>query len=134
MYVSDTNKSVQQIWAYSYDIDDGMPYDPKEFFDTKNVSGRPDGATVDSSGCYWIAAIEGWALHRITPSGRLDRTVVLPIEKPSKPVFGGKDLDTLFVTSISKNCANVKEQPLAGRTLAITGLGVSGLRDEYANC
>ena len=133
MYVSDTNANVQQIWSFEYDIDDGIPFNPRPFFNTKRFTGRPDGAAVDSAGCYWTAAIGGWALIRITPKGKIDMMLTLPVEKPSKPAFGGKNLDTLFVTTISENCCRESSQPLAGHTLAITGLGVSGLVDQYVD-
>ena len=61
-----------------------------------------DGATVDADGCYWMAGFGGWQVVRITPDGRADRIIEMPVEKPSKVMFGGAALDTLYVTSISE--------------------------------
>ena len=105
----------------------GTPRNVRPFFDTRAVAGRPDGGTVDAEGCYWQAGIGGWQLYRIAPDGRVDRTIDLPIEKPTKPMFGGPRLDTLFVTSLSSGLDPDRPQPEAGSLFAVTGLGVTGV-------
>lgn len=127
MYFSDSNPLVRTIWAADYDTETGMPGKPRLFFDTRAVAGRPDGATVDSDGCYWQAGVSGWQLYRITPAGKVDRVIDMPVEKPSRPMFGGPRLDTLYVTSLSLGLTPGRAQPDAGSLFAITGLGVSGL-------
>ncbi len=127
MYFSDSNPDVRTIWACDYDIVTGTPSEPHVFFDTSQVAGRPDGGTVDADGCYWQAGVSGWQLYRITPAGAVDQTIDLPIEKPTKPMFGGQNLDVLYVTSISENLDPASDQPLAGALLAITGLGACGV-------
>jgi len=127
MYFSDSNPAVRTIWAADYDVDTGTPGEPRMFFDTRQVAGRPDGGTVDGAGCYWQAGISGWQLYRITPEGKLDRTIDLPVEKPTKPMFGGSDLDTLFFTSLGGGLDPDRPQPEAGSLFAITGLGVTGV-------
>lgn len=127
MYMSDSNADVQTVWAFDYDIDDGSIRNRRVFFDARRVDGRPDGGTVDAEGCYWMAAISGWQIVRITPEGDVDRTIELPIERPTKPMFGGSGLDTLFVTSLSLGLTPGRDQPHAGSLLAITGLGVTGI-------
>lgn len=129
MYFSDSNPAVRTIWSCDYDTDTGTPGEPRLFFDTRAVAGRPDGGTVDSDGCYWQAGVGGWQIYRITPEGRLDRTIDLPVERPSKPMFGGRDLDVLYVTSIGEQLTPGTEarQPDAGGLFAITGLGVTGV-------
>jgi sugar lactone lactonase YvrE len=101
MYLSDSHPSRQLIWAFDYDLDDGMPHNRRLFADMTNMRGRPDGATVDSDGCYWIAGNDGSCLLRFTPEGTLDRELELPFTKPSMCCFGGAKLDTLLVTSIN---------------------------------
>ena len=130
MYFSDSNKDVQTIWACDYDLDDGMPSNQRVHFDARQVAGRPDGGTVDSEGCYWMAGVSGWQIVRITPKGDIDRIIDMPIERPSKPMFGGKSLDTLFVTSIGEGLTPGSEerQPQAGGLFAITGLNATGVK------
>ena len=89
------------------------------FFDFIDLPGKPDGASVDSDGCYWIACVNGWAVARITPMGIVDRVIDVPVEKPSMPMFGGPNLDTLYVTSISEGTNPAANQPHAGAVLAI---------------
>ncbi len=127
MYMSDSNKDVQTVWAFDYDTDAGAISSRRVLFDARIVHGRPDGGTVDADGCYWMAGISGWQLVRITPAGVIDRIVELPIERPTKPMFGGANLDTLFVTSLSLGLTEGSHQPHAGSLHAITGLGVTGV-------
>jgi sugar lactone lactonase YvrE len=93
------------------------------------VEGRPDGGTVDADGCYWMAGVGGWQLLRLTPKGAIDRLVDLPVERPSKPMFGGSKLDTLYVTSIGTGLTPGTEtrQLQAGGLFAVTHLGVTGI-------
>ena len=127
MYFADTHRDIRTIWQAPYDLETGTPGAPEVFFDSHTVAGRPDGGTVDADGCYWQAGIDGWQLYRITPEGRLDRTIDLPIERPSRPMFGGAALDVLYVTSLGVGLAEGSHQPEAGSLFAITGLGASGL-------
>ena len=129
MYFSDSNSSVRTIWVSDYDRSTGNPSEPKVHFNTRSVAGRPDGGTVDAEGCYWQAGIGGWQLYRISPDGEVLQTVDMPVEKPTKPMFGGPDLDILFVTSIGGELTPGTEerQPDAGGLFAVTGLGIRGL-------
>lgn len=127
LYFSDSNPRVRTIWSCDYDTVTGNPGEPRTFFDTKALKGRPDGGTVDAEGCYWQAGIEGWALYRISPEGDLIQTVEVPAEKPTKPMFGGKNLDILFFTSLSLGLTAPENQPEAGSLHAITGLGIKGI-------
>ena len=129
MYHSDSNPDVQTLYVADYDPDTGWPGEPQPFFDCRQVAGRPDGGTVDADGCYWMAGVSGWQLYRITPEGKLDRTVALPVERPSKPLFGGPTLDVLYVTTIGVTLTpgGATDQPQAGGLFAITGLGVVGV-------
>jgi sugar lactone lactonase YvrE len=100
MYLSDSHLSRRLVWAFDYDADTGEPRNRRVFADLNRFAGRPDGAAVDTDGCYWTCANDAGLLLRFTPEGRLDRTIALPVTKPSMCTFGGRELDTLFVTSI----------------------------------
>ena len=127
MYFGDSHRPVRTIWCADYDTDTGTPGEPRVFVDTSPLDGRPDGGTTDAEGCYWQAGIEGWALYRHSPDGELLQTVNLPVEKPTKPTFGGADLDILFVTSLSLGLTPGRDQPEAGSLFAIRDLGVTGV-------
>lgn len=129
MYFSDSKPHIRTIWWCDYDLETGKVHSPQVFFDTNGVAGRPDGGTVDADGCYWMAGVGGWQLYRITPDGKIDMTIDVPVERPTKAVFGGKDMDTLFVTSAYDGitAGSQSKQPDAGGLFAITGLGVQGV-------
>jgi sugar lactone lactonase YvrE len=71
-----------------------------------------------------MAGVGGWELVRFTPKGEVDRVIAMPIEKPTKIAFGGRGLDTLYVTSIA---AQDPSQPQAGGLFALRVPGVTGL-------
>ncbi|MBJ3774509.1 SMP-30/gluconolactonase/LRE family protein [Acuticoccus mangrovi] len=126
MYLSDSHRDVRTVWACDYDRDTGTPTDRRVFFDTREVVGRPDGGTVDADGCYWMAGVAGSQLVRITPAGKVDMIIELPVERPTKPMFGGPGLDTLYLTSIG-GAAYDPVPPLAGGLFAVTGLPAKGI-------
>jgi sugar lactone lactonase YvrE len=100
MYFADTLRGA--VWAYDYDLTTGAAINERIFLDFDGLPGRPDGACVDVDGCYWIACVYGWAVMRVTPDGRIDRRIDMPVERPTMPAFGGPGLATLFVTSIGE--------------------------------
>ncbi|MCO7543173.1 SMP-30/gluconolactonase/LRE family protein [Stutzerimonas nitrititolerans] len=129
MYLSDSHPSVQKIWAFDYDTDSGTPTNRRLFVDMSQYPGRPDGAAVDVDGCYWICGNDAGLIHRFTPDGRLDRSLAVPVKKPSMCAFGGSRLDTLFVTSIRPS-GDLSDQPLAGGVFALHP-GVTGLEEPF---
>jgi sugar lactone lactonase YvrE len=117
MYLSDSHPTRRRVWAFDYDVDAGVPHNRRLFVDMAAYAGRPDGATMDSDGCYWVAGNDGSSLLRFTPAGKLDRELALPVAKPSMPCFGGPDLDTLLITSIVQ--PGREDDALAGAVLLV---------------
>jgi sugar lactone lactonase YvrE len=118
MYWADTHRDV--VWAYDYDIDDGVPTRERVFLDFADLPGRPDGACVDEDGGYWIACVYGSAVLRATPDGRVDRLVSVPVAKPTMTAFGGADRSTLYITTIGGGGSHpVDPNPEAGGLFAI---------------
>jgi len=127
MYLSDSHPGVQKIWAFDYDIDSGTPSRRRLFVDMLEYPGRPDGAAVDAEGCYWTCGNDAGLIHRFTPDGRLDRSLAVPVKKPTMCAFGGPRLDTLYVTSIRPG-GDLADQPLAGGLFALNP-GVTGVEE-----
>lgn len=125
LYLSDSHPSVQLIWAFDYDTETGTPSNRRVFVDMHHYYGRPDGAAVDAEGCYWICANDVGLIHRFTPEGRLDRSLQVPVKKPTMCAFGGSRMDTLFVTSIRPG-DDQDPHSLAGGVFALNP-GVKGL-------
>jgi sugar lactone lactonase YvrE len=126
LYYSDTRKYV--LWAYDLDIDSGDISNRRVFFDHSADKDRPDGACVDADGCLWNAMFAGHRIVRYSPSGKIDRTIELPVTNPTCLCFGGPDYSTLYVTSATKMIAPevLAREPLAGAVLALN-VGVKGL-------
>ncbi|MHA6298794.1 SMP-30/gluconolactonase/LRE family protein [Devosia sp. CAU 1758] len=99
-YLSDSYTDVQTIWAFDHDPDTGALTGRREFFRTNEFAGRPDGACVDTDGCYWMAGVGGAELLRISPVGKIDLRIEVPVQWPSKPCFGSSDLRKMYVSSL----------------------------------
>ena len=100
MYHADT--WAETVWAYDYDPDEGAPTKKRVFAEFFDLAGRPDGAAVDESGCYWVALARGGQIARFSPRGVLDRLVPFPVSAPTMPAFGGSGLDTMYVTCLGR--------------------------------
>ncbi len=123
LYWSDSHPSVQTIWRCAYD--GGALGPATEFARMDALAGRPDGGAVDAEGGYWSAGVGGGELYRFAPDGRLDRTIALPVENPTRPAFGGAALDRLFVTSMRERLTRPDPDDLAGAVLVLDP-GVAG--------
>jgi L-arabinonolactonase len=72
---------------------------PELFADLGDVAGEPDGSCVDADGSLWNAQ---WGLARVVcyaADGSVRQLLPVPARQPTRPAFGGPDLDTLYVTS-----------------------------------
>ena len=132
MYLSDS--SGKTVWAYDFDADDGVITNRREFIASYNLpghSGKVDGATVDTDGCYWAAIPYDGILVRYTPKGRVDRVLRTPVSNPTMPTFGGPNFDVMYVTSTTKflNGWQKQVQAMEGGLLEVHGLGVQGLAE-----
>lgn len=122
-YLADT--TVEKVWVHDYEPATGKVGERRDFATTQALAGKPDGATVDTDGGYWLAGVTGWRIYRFLASGELDRIVDFPSGKPTRPMFGGPNLDEIYVTSIGSNPAPGDTQ--AGGLFRITGAGFRGL-------
>jgi L-arabinonolactonase len=124
-----------RIDAYDFDLATGSLSNRRVFIDYAGKGCRPDGCTVDAQGCLWVAEVEGWRVSRYRPDGTLERQVELPFRKPSSVMFGGADLRTLYVTSVTHGLTaqEMADQPLAGMLMAID-VDVPGLPEGRFAC
>lgn len=130
MYFSDS--SGKCVFVYDFDLDSGTIRNRRPFISSIGMPGhhgKIDGATVDTDGHYWAALVYDGLIGRFDPSGRLVRTLKVPVSNPTMCTFGGDDLDVMYVTSTRKftNPMMEAQNPLEGGLLAISGLGVRGL-------
>jgi len=94
---------------------------PELLLDARLLQGWPDGMTIDTDGCLWVALAHGGAVLRVTPEGKVDATLGIPARFVTSCVFGGADLDTLYVTSatIGRSPEELAAFPLSGALFAI---------------
>ena len=117
--------------TYAFDIDSfGKPGPRRVFLQFAEGDGYPDGMTVDSEGCLWIAFWDGWCIRRFSPAGEWLETVEMPVARPTSCAFGGRDLDRLYVTSASIGIDEDARamQPNAGGLFMLTP-AVRGVED-----
>jgi sugar lactone lactonase YvrE len=112
--------AAERIQMFDYDPQTGDISNPRVLAEGPQT-GRPDGGATDVEGYYWSAAVSGGVLNRWAPDGRLDRQVALPCPRPTCPCFGGRDMRTLFVTSLRAglNDEQLAKWPLAGGIFAL---------------
>ncbi|MEQ8699166.1 MAG: SMP-30/gluconolactonase/LRE family protein [Bauldia litoralis] len=125
-YFADTSRNV--IYAYDYDTETGDVRSRRIFTTFDKLRGYPDGATVDAEGYVWSVEVYSGRLIRFDPEGVVDRIVGLPVQSTTSMIFGGPDLDIVYVTSMARPMGNeYHREREAGCLFAIHGLGVRGL-------
>ena len=133
-YFADTFR--QTMWAYDYDLAAGAVSNRRDFASTRDDPGFFDGSTVDAEGCVWNALVIGGDLIRYTPDGEVERRIGMPVKNITSLVFGGPNLDEIYVTSMARVrhpaahehfARQVRPQFGAGSLFRIRGLGIKGL-------
>lgn len=98
-YIADT--VFRKIYRYDFDVNTGNISNKNELIQFSSDEGLPDGLKVDSEGYLLVAMFLGNKIICIDPCGIIDRTktIELPFAQPTSLIFGGKDLNELFITS-----------------------------------
>ena len=97
LYHADT--PARTISTYAFDAATGAVSGRREFAHFEDETERPDGAAVDSDGCYWTAFYRGGRVVRLSARGERLAEFPLPAMCPTMCAFGGSDLRTLYVTT-----------------------------------
>jgi sugar lactone lactonase YvrE len=120
LYHADTR--THTIWAWDYSAADGSLSHKRQLVRTDSAAhGMPDGGATDMEGYYWSAGVFAGVLNRWSPDGRLDRQVAVPCQTPTMPCFGGPDMKTLYLTSLSTGLQPqaLQDYPQAGGIFAL---------------
>ena len=128
MYYTDSGK--RTIWAYDFDAAAGTLGNQRPFAVDEDCF--PDGLTVDAEGGVWSAKWDGGRVVRYTPDGTISETIEAPVSRPTSCMFGGPDLDVLYVTTarVGLDSGELDATP-AGSVLAVRP-GVRGLAEAPA--
>lgn len=128
LYFTDSRTGI--IYAYEYDQESGAVGPRRDFIEVAEITGSAgDGATVDSEGNFWTALVRNSQIGKFDPNGNLLETIDMPCALPSSVMFGGPNLDELYVTSISDSLNRQSHGKLDGALLKITGLGATGIAE-----
>ncbi|MFL9887514.1 SMP-30/gluconolactonase/LRE family protein [Paraburkholderia agricolaris] len=119
MYHADT--ATLTVSTYSYETSTGTPVDRKRFASWDAEDDRPDGATVDQQGNYWLALYRGGRIVTLSAQGQLLAEYPLPARCPTMCAFGGPDLRTLYVTTSrhGRSTSELRELPQSGGLFAM---------------
>ncbi len=115
MYFTDSTRYA--IYAYDFDPVTGSMSHERVFVDVSpDRAGVPDGLTVDRDGCIWSARWDGWKVVQYDPQGKVMQEIRLPVQRPTSCMFGGPNLDVLYVTSarLDLSASDLASQPQAG--------------------
>lgn len=105
------------IYKFDYDDKTGRIENQRSFFEFGPGDGLPDGMTIDDDGHLWVALYNGFKVVRIdTDNKEIVFEVNLPVPQVTSCTFGGKDLNTLYITTAREHMTRdeIEEAPLSG--------------------
>ena len=135
------NSLTHNIYAYDYVLETGLVSNRRTFTNTADsgLGGIPDGATVDTQGRLWTAMCDGAKIACFDTQGQLVQAIDFPTGQVSSVMFGGRNLDRLYVTSIDAGAlASIKAaegavygpDEIGGGLFVIDGLEAKGLPEH----
>lgn len=131
MYYNDTPTG--KIARYRYDVSNGkIVYDGVAVHIPAHT-GVPDGMAIDSNDCLWVAQWGGSGVYCYNPyTGQLLAKVEIPAPHVASCAFGGKDLDTLYITTARAGLTDeqLEKYPLSGSVFSCTP-GVKGVTSNH---
>ena len=90
----------REVKAFDYDLSTGQIANSRVVITVPESLGWPDGMTSDMGGNLWIAIWGGAQVTRWNPrTGQLLEQIPLPAKNVTSCIFGGDNLDELYITS-----------------------------------
>lgn len=115
MYYADSGRGC--IEEYLYDKQQGTIVLNGVSVNVPAELGVPDGMTMGKDGLLWVAHWSGSGVYVWNPmSGKLIDKVEVPVPNVASCTFGGKNKDTLFITTARSGLsdAEMEQYPLSG--------------------
>lgn len=128
MYYIDTPTGF--IRAYDYDKRTSTISNERIAVKVPVSLGYPDGMAIDENDHLWVGMWNGNCVAQFDPvKGTLVSKIIVPAHNVTSCAFGGKDLDTMYITtaSLDMTAAEIKAYPLAGSVFVVKP-GVKGVR------
>jgi sugar lactone lactonase YvrE len=98
-YLVDT--ATLSVYAFDFDCESGALANRRTLLTIERGAGGPNGLTVDSAGCLWLALTGGGVVCRYSPHGELLDRIELRTPGPTSCAFAGADGAELFITTRS---------------------------------
>lgn len=110
-----TDSMTREIYAFDVD-NDGQLANKRVFVRFAVEDGVPDGMSMDTDGCLWVAHWGGGLISQFDASGTRLRSIEVPVHNVSNVCFGGDALDRMFASSARKGLSaeQLAEKPLGG--------------------
>jgi len=122
-YMYWTCSTTRRIFRFNYDQATGALTNRHLLVQVPENQGVPDGLVVDSEGNIWSARWDGSAVYKFTPQGQPLDKIAFPVAKVSSVIFGGSNLDELYVTTAGgSDGANTADGTLYRVKLPLRGL------------
>lgn len=131
MYYNDTPTGT--IQAFDYNDKTGAISNRRVVIRIPKGGGGPDGMTIDADGNLWVALWGSGTVGKFDPhTGQLLQKVIVPAPNVSSCAFGGKNLETLYITTARTwlSPGKLKEFPLSGGLFSVKP-GVRGVPAEF---
>ncbi len=131
MYFTETMRYT--IFVYDFKKETGELSNRRPFIQLAPFPiGGPDGLTVDEEGYLWSAHYGEGRIVRYDPEGKVDRWVELPVPHVTSCMFGGEELETLYITTAQEHLTpqQLQRYPLSGSLFAIEP-GMRGLPEGH---
>ena len=101
----------QEVRAYQFDLGTGEINFDRTVIRVPKEWGTPDGMSMDQEGKLWVAHYGGFGVYCWDPeNGELLKKIVLPAPNVTSCVFGGENLDYLFITTARENLTEAQLQ------------------------
>jgi len=129
-YIDSPTMKVRQ---FDYDNSTGNISNPKAVIKFPEGVGSPDGMAIDSEGKLWIAHWGGACVSCWDPNtGKMLAKVEVPAQNVTACAFGGKNLETLYITTTSlfTDEASQKKYPSRGG-IFVVNTGAKGIPTNY---
>ena len=124
------DSAARKTFAYDLVEGDHLPRKRRLLCTYEGDEGMPDGMTVDSEGCIWVAHWAGARVSRRDANGKVLAEIAVPSPNVTSVAFGGDDLGTLYITSAWEGLDKEgrAKHPQAGHLFACRP-GVKGLEE-----
>lgn len=118
------------IKQFGYDVKTGTISGEKILTDLTNFgttkTNVPDGLTIDHEGNIYVAMFGGSRILKVnTTTGKVMTEITMPVPQVTSMAFGGKNYDTMFVTTAGMDIVTPQTYP-AGYLFKVTGFGTRG--------